>query len=67
MNKKISFGIIAILMIAGVVVFAQSNTNANCPDKPGCICSKEANVNVQKEQVVIEKTNCPDTPNCICK
>lgn len=66
MKKKISIGIIATLMIAGAVVFAQSNTSTSCPDKPGCICSKEANVQGQKKQVVHEKTNCPNTPGCIC-
>lgn len=67
MNKKLSAGIITILMIVGVVVFAQSNTSANCcPDKPGCICSDEANVQGQKIQIVNQKTNCPDMPSCIC-
>jgi len=66
MNKKISLGIVAILMVAGAVVYAQSNTT-NCPDTPGCVCSKEANVKVAKKQAVVEKkANCPNTPNCIC-
>lgn len=67
MNKKISLGIIAILMTASVVIFAQSNKNTSCPDKPGCICSKEANVTSHEKQIVLKKTNCPDTPGCICK
>lgn len=67
MNKKISIGIVAILMIAGAVVYGNSNTNTNCPNKPGCICSKEANVQIVKKQgIAKEKGNCPNTPSCIC-
>ena len=65
MNKKISLGIVAILMITGAVVYAKSNTN--CPDRPGCICPKEANVKIVKKQAVAkEKENCPNRPGCIC-
>lgn len=67
MNKKISLGIVATLMIASAVVFANSNTITNCPDKPGCICSKEATVPVVKKQATVEKkANCPNIPGCIC-
>jgi hypothetical protein len=61
MNKKISLSIIAILMIAGAVVYAKSNTNTNCPNKPGCICAKVANVQIVKKQA-----NCPNVLGCIC-
>ena len=67
MNNKIIFSIVAILMIAGTLVYAKSNSNKNCPDRPGCICSKEAKVQVlKKEKIAKEKENCPNVPGCIC-
>lgn len=67
MNKKISLSIVATLMIAGAVVYAKSNTITNCPDKPGCICSKEVNIQVvEKQEIAEKKANCPNVPGCVC-
>ena len=67
MINKIKIGVIATLMTAGAVVYAKSNTDTNCPDRPGCICSTEADVQIVKKQAVAkEKENCPNVPGCIC-
>lgn len=68
MNKKIGFGIIATLMIAGAAVFANTTTANNCPDKPGCVCSKQTMIQVAKPQTVAiaKKENCLNKPGCIC-
>ncbi len=72
MKKKIGLSIVAVLMIAGAVVFASGNmtkkADSTCPDRPGCICSKQATEQVAKPQATTEKRDkCPNTPNCICK
>ena len=73
MKKKIGFSIVAILMIAGAVVFANSNSTKKadniCPDRPGCICSKQTTTQVVAKPIATteKKDNCPNTPNCICK
>lgn len=71
MKNKISLSIIAILMVAGAFVFANSGTKKadnNCPDRPGCICSKQKTEQVANVQATSEKKeNCPNTPTCICK
>jgi hypothetical protein len=54
MNKKISLSIIAILMIAGSVVYAKSNTNTNCPNKPGCICANVQIVKLSKNKQIVQ-------------
>lgn len=71
MKKKIGLSILAVLMIAGAVVFANSNStkhNANnCPDRPGCICSKQTTAQVAKPVATTEKKDvCPNKPGCIC-
>ena len=71
MKKKIGLGIAAILMIAGAVVFANSNStnkaDNSCPDRPGCICSKHINEQVAKPVATTEKKdNCPNKPGCVC-
>ncbi len=71
MKKKIGLSIIAVLMIAGAVVFANSNTTKQatniCPDRPGCICSEQTTEQVAKPQVTADnKDICPNKPGCIC-
>ncbi len=72
MKKKIGLGIIAMLMITGAFVFANCNTKKvdnNCPDKLGCISSKQTTkpVVAKPTATIGTKDNCPNTPNCICK
>lgn len=71
MKKKIGLGLVAILLVASAVVFANSNTTiktANtCPDRPGCICSKNATALTAKPTALTDKKeSCPDFPGCIC-
>lgn len=72
MKKKISLTIVAILMVAGAIVFANNGTTNktenSCPDRPGCICSEQTTTQVVAKPTATDmKDNCPNTPNCICK
>ena len=71
MKKKIGLGIVALSMIAGAFVFANSGTKKAdiCPDRPGCICSKATTEKSVAKPIAAADTKekCPNTATCVCK
>lgn len=72
MKKKIGSGIIAVSIIAGAFVFANSGAKKAdiCPDRPGCICSKATTeqTTVAKPIAAADtKEKCQNKPGCVCK
>ena len=65
MRKFILAGV-TLLLFVGAIAFAYSNSNDSsiCPNRPGCICTKEtAEKNCKAEGT---KETCPNRPGCIC-
>ena len=69
MKKKIGLGIIATMLVAGAVVFANNASQKEssiCPDRPGCICPKAETEQIAQQNATDTKDACDD-PYCICK
>jgi len=63
----------AAVMIVAVAVYANTNINtaqqsdASCPNRPGCICEPAASQEpVAAQEPAAAEANCPDTPECVC-